>query len=119
MDTNLKRWAKQIALIAGADEHNVAPLAEMDLQSQVDYLKEVHRVKGGTLPNNFHKRPVYPNWCDWCIRLNTIVELSRDENGKMLHLEELTLEQGFNRIEEYGKIAHKQGAGNVLPEVLN
>lgn len=119
METNLMKWARQIALIVGADEKNVAPLSDMDLPSQVNYLKEVHRVKGGTLPDSFHKRPVYAGWVDWCLRANTIVELSRDERGRMIHLEELTLEQGFSRIEEYGKIAHKAGPGNILPEVLN
>lgn len=117
--TNIERWAKQLFDMSGADKINLGPLAEMDLDSQINYLKERH-FYGKKFPSSFDGRPIYPAWADWIISAHSIYELSRDEQGKFLHYEELTLAEGWQRITEFGKIAHAQNIGNIeLANELN
>lgn len=110
--TNKERWGRQLFDIAGAEKFNLGPLTDMDLDSQINYLKKRH-FYGKKFPSSFDGRPVYPAWSDFIIAAHSIFELRRDERGKFAGYEELTLAEGWQRITEFGKIAHAQNIGNI------
>lgn len=112
MATNKERWARQVFDMSGMDKINLGPLTDMDLESQISWLQMLHG-HGRKLPSSFDGRPIYPDWSDWVIAPHSIFELSRDEKGKFLHYEELTLEEGWRRITEFGTVAHAKNIGNI------
>lgn len=112
MATNIQRWAQQVFDMSGADKINLGPLADMSLETQVDWLKQLHS-HGRKFPSSFDGRPIYPNWSDFVIGAHSIFELRRDVNGKFAGYEELSLSEGWQRITEFGKIAHTQNIGNI------